>query len=111
MGGPNGMDPKEGSWNIHTSYNGTRRSFGSNDDMHEKSTSMLWRKEQSLAKVMILVVYFCLFQRRTWMQDIISPHQTYQACFVPCMVHVLSHRVHVLHRLKKLHILATRTRI
>jgi hypothetical protein len=64
MGGPNGMDPKEGSWNIHTSYNGTRRSFGSNNHMHEKSTSMLWRKEQSLAKVMILVVYFCLFKRK-----------------------------------------------
>jgi hypothetical protein len=64
MGGPNGMEGKEGFWNIHTNYNGARRSFGSHNHMHEKSTSMLQRKKQSLAKVMILVVYFYLFQRK-----------------------------------------------
>jgi hypothetical protein len=56
MGGPNGMEGKEGCLKICTNYNGTRRSFGYNNHMHEKSTSMLRRKEQSLAKVMILVV-------------------------------------------------------
>jgi hypothetical protein len=64
MGGPNGMEGKESCSKIHTNYNGTRRSFQYNNHMHENSTSMLWSKERSLAKVIILVVYFCLFQRK-----------------------------------------------
>jgi hypothetical protein len=97
MGGPNGMEGKEGFWNIHTNYNGARRSFGSHNHMHEKSTSMLQRKEQSLAEERAIFSegyepcgVFVFFKERTWIQDIISPHQTYHTCFVLCMVQILS---------------------